>query len=305
MKKMISVICALSLICIFTMNFAFAADEEGRITTEQDSALEEMNSYKEVPVLTAENNVNAPIEKYRSEEESQANVQIAKNGVLALNLDDIGLSYIEDACLAELEEISQDEDCVLNEYTVLVPKGEAKAAPSLYATYQGRDYYTTVTSKSNITLQKNKSFGSSSNLKKWSKNAISLALCFSKVTKANIAWSLVSAVLPSKYTVHTSDWTDAYITLNPTNRAIFVKNSTGYVNVVNREYGPVRPYLVYHYNNATSSSPTKTVYSKYTTYPDATGSSKTALLYNAKAVYDSGANALSFTMRNIVDLLWE
>ena len=40
--------------------------------------------------------------------------------------------------------------------------------------------------------------------------------------------------------------------------------------------------------------PTKTIYHNYTTYPDITSSNRDAILYVAKNIYDSGANAVSY-----------
>lgn len=97
---------------------------------------------------------------------------------------------------------------------------------------------------------------------------------------------------------------ESYINLNPTNRAIYAKKGTDYVNLVNQEYGPTRPYFVYHYNDATATTPTKTIYSSYVTYPDVTSSNNSSLLYVAGKIYDSGANAVSYRLKNLVDLKW-
>lgn len=300
MKKFLAIILVVGIVSTYTV--AFASDIQSIKISESISNSDDINNYEQVPVLTISSNTYSTL---RFKEVAQMNVKKAREAVLELDLSSQGLTYIEEACLTELDALALDPDCLLNEYTVLIPKARS-STPSYFATYYGRDYYTLLTSMSNITLMKNSSFGTYNNIKRWSQNAISLGLCFSNVLEVTIPWALITASLPSKYTVYTTDWMDAYINLNPTNRAVYVKDSTKYVNVVNREFGQVRPYFVYHYNDATSPSPTKTIYSNYTTYPDASsGTTRDSLLYVARATYDSGANPVSFNLRTIVDLLWK
>ncbi len=300
MKKsiMVLVLC-MSLLC---NSIGVMASENANFDISQrDSVDVGLECYEKIPVLTTDETAKSA---YGLEKAEKTNVEKAREALLELKLGEQGLSYIEEACLAELDELENDPNCTLNEYTVLIPKTRA-TTPSYYATYSGRDYYSSLTSMSNITLEKNNSFGAYNNLKEWSKNAISLGLCFSNVLQVTIPWTLITATYPSGYTLHTSDWMESYINLNPTNRAIYAKSGTNYINLVNREYGPTRPYLVYHYNDATSPVPTKTIYHNYTTYPDITSSNRDTILYVAKNIYDSGANAVSYKLKNIVDLKWK
>ena len=64
-------------------------------------------------------------------------VDEALSYVKSLNLSDIGYSYIEEACLNELQGYKED-DVILESYTVLVPKVRTK---HLYGTYLGSNYY--------------------------------------------------------------------------------------------------------------------------------------------------------------------
>lgn len=235
---------------------------------------------------------------------SQDNFQLAREAVLNLNLEEQGFSYIESACLAELDELALDSNCILNEYTVLVPKNRA-ATPSFYTTYRGVDFYTSVTSKSNVTIERLR-FGTYEKLAKWASAGVSLALAFSGADVASYGWSLITADLPiSNYTVHTSDWTDCYININPTNRALYVKDGSTYKNVANREYGLTRPYNVYHYNNAAVPSGAVTTNFPSKTYPDVTTSTRDDLLYTAYQVHVSGAVAVNFLLKNVVSFRWK
>lgn len=303
MKKFLAVILAVGIISHYTV--AFATDAQSIKISESISNSKGINDYEQIPIFITSSDTYSMYNTLSFEKIAKMNVEKARKAVLELNLSSQGLSYIEEACLAELDELALDSKCMLNEYIVLIPKVRS-STPAFFATYYGRDYYTSVTSVSNITLTKNSSFGKYNNLKQWAQNIISLGLCFNDDLVVTIPWTLINSKLPSKYTVHTSDWMDSYINLNPTNRAIYVKEGSKYINVANREFGKVRPYFVYHYNDATAPSPTITVYSDYTTYPDATsGSERDSLLYVARAVYDSGANAVSFRLKNIVDLIWK
>ena len=53
-------------------------------------------------------------------------IDTAISYVKSLNLKDMGYSYIEEACLEELDSY-KDDDVVLESYTVLVPKARAKS----------------------------------------------------------------------------------------------------------------------------------------------------------------------------------
>lgn len=300
MKKKIAIL--VLCVCLFCSSTGVVASENTDYKPlSGETIVVGLECYQKIPVLTKDDTM---VSEYDLERSEKSNVEMAREAVLELNLAERGLSYIEEACLTELEEIEKDSNCTLNEYTVLVPKTRA-TNPSYYATYYGRDYYSSLTSMSNITLEKNNSFGAYNNLRDWSKNAISLGLCFSNVLQLTIPWTLITATYPSGYTLHTSDWMESYINLNPTNRAIYAKRGTSYVHLVNREYGPTRPYFVYHYNDATAIVPTRTIYASYKTYPDLTSSTRDSVLYVAKNIYDSGANAVSYKLQNIVNLKWE
>jgi hypothetical protein len=121
----------------------------------------------------------------------------------------------------------------------------------------------------------------------------------------SFGWALISSNLPTNYVVHQDDWIDCYGNINPINRAIYVKDGSDYKNVVNREYGFVRPYSVYHYNNANSPTGAAVTNFPEERYPDATGSMKDALLYNAYKVYTSEAAAVNFLLKNRVSFEWK
>ena len=71
--------------------------------------------------------------------------------VESLNLNDMGYSYIEEACLNELAGYKED-GVTLESYTVLVPKARAKR---FYGTYLNYDYYYDYTSVSDMRRETN------------------------------------------------------------------------------------------------------------------------------------------------------
>lgn len=272
-------------------------------TSSEVGALCELQNYEEVVVFSASNSHGLlSTEPQRNfEETAKNNVDRAIAGVLSLNLDAQGLSYIEDACLVELNEIALDSNCQLNEYAVLIPR--SSATPSFYTTYQNTNFYTAVTSRSNLTIRKN-NFGTYDKLSKWASNVISLTLSIAGTKYTSLAWSAVSASLPSNYEIHTTDWTDYYININPMNRALYVKEGTTYKNVANREYGTVRAYNVYHFNDANSSTGAKETNFPPVSYPDVTSSTNGSLLYTAYEVYRTGALAVNYLLKNQVSVQW-
>ena len=126
MKKILSIL--LILIILFS-SFSVAAteiDENFNIdnyytyTIELSQLSKTIKSDKEIP-----NSIDSAIEYVKS-----------------LSLSDKGYSYIEDACLAELEGYKND-DIELESYTVLIPKTRAK---TYFGTYMNYDFYYEYTS---------------------------------------------------------------------------------------------------------------------------------------------------------------
>lgn len=297
MKKtrLISMLCAIAM--SLTLVLPVSAYEN---TTECDVLID----YDQITVFTAytQDTIYQGVPK-NSIANRSSNIKQARKAVLALNLSEQGYSYIESACLAELDELALDTSCILNEYTVLIPKTRA-TTPSYYATYNGVDFYTSITSKSNITIEKLK-FGTYEKLAKWASLGINLTLSYSGAAVASYAWSLITSDLPiANYKVHTKDWVDCYININPTNRAIYTKDGTAYKNVANREYGLVRPYSVYHYNDATTATGTSETTFPSRTYPDVTTATRDDLLYVAYQIHSNNALPVNLLLKNIVGFRW-
>ena len=104
-------------------------------------------------------------------------IDTAISYVKSLNLKDMGYSYIEEACLEELDSY-KDDDVVLESYTVLVPKARAK---SYYGTYLNSDYYYEYTSVSDMRRETNGAEKGASNESKWNNwilGAMDLGMCF-------------------------------------------------------------------------------------------------------------------------------
>lgn len=289
-KRFLASLLALSMVLGLGTS-VFASD--GRQRTEDD-----LSNYDEVVVF---NKDDATICTYASSTDTyRTDIESAKAGVLALNLGELGLDALEDACLNELDAMAELEGVTLHEYTVLVPKNRA-VSYTYYGTYNGVEFYTSLSSKKNITIEKN-NFAPGQKLLQWSTNAINLVMAFANRT-VSLAWSAISANLPSNYTVHTSDWTDYYINMEPITRSIYAKSGSLYVNVYCREYGMFRPYFVYHYNS-TSGTPTSTTAFAQQMYPDLDSTTSAAAL---SAAYQQYVNDgfLNITMENTISFSWQ
>lgn len=294
-RKIISTTLVAVLLCSMCMITASATPISQDVSAD-------LSCYDEVVVFSEKNSRGSVSYDPTIGFESAAknNVEQAIAGVKSLKLSEQGLSYLEESCLAELNEIALDPSCKLNEYSVLIPRS---TTPSFYTTYRSTDFYTAVTSKSNITLQKN-NIGTYEKLVKWASNLVNLTLSISGTMYTSLAWSALTASLPSNYQVHSSDWTDCYININPMNRALYVKEGTTYKNVANREYGTVRAYNVYHYNDATSATGAVTTNFPSVYYPDVTSSNNGNLLYTAYEVHRTGALAVNYLLKNQVAVNW-
>lgn len=302
LKRFIAIISTVALLSSAVVN-VFAEDNKSK---SMDKSIEDtkdtLSEYEHVTVFSETMLYNEIANDEDYKELAKTNIEQARMGVLALNLDERGLSYIEDACLAELDTFLSDSECMLHEYTVLIPTARA-STPQFYTTYKNTDFYTSLTSKSSFTVKK-LNFGKYDTLVAWSQNAISLGLCFSTQLVYTLPWTLVNASLPSGYEIYTSDWTDAYITYKPTNRALYVKEGTTYKNVSNREYGDAHPYTVYHYNDVYSPTATLETSFPIRTYPDVTDSTNLSFLYVGWKIYESGANPVTYKLNNVVTLEW-
>ena len=174
-------------------------------------------------------------------------IQQAKNGVLALGLEEMGLGYIGEACLSELDSYAESGNIILREYTVLIPKARA-ATPSYYGTYKDVDIYASIVSRSWYI----RDYGSDSQaqLRKWMDSTVNLvSLIGSSVL--TISWSMLSALsdnpFPVGYEVLYGDIMTKHVSYNPSNRAFYVKDGNSYRNVCNREFGNAR--CVTHYTS--------------------------------------------------------
>lgn len=130
MKKLMSVLLAVAM-CLSLSAPASAAEEtiDGYEAIVVFSAFVQENGIQTVKVLSNEDRI-----------------QQAKESVLALGLSDMGLGYIEEACLSELTAYAEDDSIILEEYKVLIPKTRA-TDPVFLKRYRGYDFYCATTSE--------------------------------------------------------------------------------------------------------------------------------------------------------------
>lgn len=119
--------------------------------------------------------------------------------VKSLNLNDIGYSYLEEACLNELEGY-KDDDVALESYTVLVPKARAK---TYYGTYNNTKFYYDYTSVAGLrreTVGTKKNVSNASTWSKWIKGGLDLSVSFlSNAYKWTVPYSIISALSGLSY----------------------------------------------------------------------------------------------------------
>lgn len=148
--------------------------------------------------------------------------------VKSLNLNDMGYSYIEEACLEELDSY-KDDDVVLESYTVLVPKARAK---SYYGKYLNSNYYYEYTSVANMRRETKGEKKDASNASKWNNwilGAMDLGMNFF-TAEWSIPYSIIRAVTGVSGTaaVHYGSY-NQYVEqfTNTVTRTIFKEKSSG------------------------------------------------------------------------------
>lgn len=150
MRKLVNIL--LAGVLILTMSSITVLASDTPTSKEQDVGLSAYEQYKI--------EFNQEPNKTRAE---SSNIDNAIQYVKSLNLSENGFSYIEDACLAELEQYRID-GIELEDYTVLVPKTRAK---SYFGTYSGNEFYYDTTSVANMRRETNGVAKSKSNASKW------------------------------------------------------------------------------------------------------------------------------------------
>lgn len=117
------------------------------------------------------------------------NIDTAIEYVESLNLSNMGYSYLEEACVNELEGY-RDDDIVLQRYTVLVPNTREK---HYFGTYLNYDYYYEYTSVSDMRRETDGEEKNSSNASEWNSwilGIMDLAMCWSSQE-----WSVPYAII--------------------------------------------------------------------------------------------------------------
>ncbi|MDY3690809.1 MAG: hypothetical protein SO072_02430 [Dysosmobacter sp.] len=226
-------------------------------------------------------------------------VETAKEYVLGLKLEEKNFGYIAEACLSQLDDLASaasEAEYILNEYTVLVPKTQA-ATPTYYGTESGVDFYSSLTSKATYSVKKLSITGN--NLSKWTKASVDLVMTFLNVPELTIPWSLVNSVVSPDYEVYTDDIVEAWASLSPTIRTLYVKEGTTFKAIKNTAFGLVHPYFVYHYCDIDNPSTTK--YLGKRTLPESSKSSQLAVAIYA---YRHGGTLLNDKLENHIGYEW-
>ena len=180
MKRVISAILLLAM--TFSLNISVSAATSN---SDNDFCIDDYEQYKieftddQVNILADTDTKNNSIDE-------------AIEYVKSLNLDSLGYSYIEEACLNELAAYKENE-VELDSYTVLVPKARAK---KYFGTYSNKDFYYDYTSVANMRRNtKGVEKGPSNEVQwdHWILGAMDLAMCFAKA-KWSVPYSLIRTI---------------------------------------------------------------------------------------------------------------
>ena len=194
--------------------------------------------------------IEFPSNSYESFSETHplvtSNIKAAEEYVYSLELSKQGYKCIENACLAQLSFL-EDQNCLLTSYTVLTPKS---GTPRLYGTYNSKKFYYEWYSSYSTRFEKNV-IPYSSKLQKWASGALDLVLCFANA-EITVPFTLIKNVsdYPSDYIVKSPDSADYNADIDATCRALYVDKSNSstpdYKLLAEDESGSVVPYIDFH-----------------------------------------------------------
>ena len=290
-KRLVSILLTLSMVVgLGTPSLAMDND-----ATMQE--FDDINAYNEVTVFTETMGRALSMTL-------QERVEEAKAGIMALDLENQGLSYIQEACLTELDSIAQMDGAILHEYSVLLPTARA-ATPTYYGTDHGTDFYSSLTSKKTISKKKNE-ITNFETLKFIGSTGGSILLCFEAAPVIGLLWTVLTASWPKGYETHDGDHVENWILVAPINRAIYAKETLGYKLVYNREYGELQPFSVYYYNAILPSGEQHAKDVEYGTYyvSDLSGTKKTDVLRLCYDCYINMNPVISFTLWDSSTFRW-
>lgn len=190
---------------------------------------------------------------------NQEAANTAKEYVQSLNLQDVGLEFIEKSCLKELDRLSECDDFTLTSYTVLVPEGalssRTRSVPfkdlTYYGTYAGRDFYFYYYSETRGTINYKKT---TPRAKQWFQNVVDLVLCFADA-KTTVPLTLVKQAMgnPYGYVPKDAAYCEYGFNVNIRTRGIYTNYTTllptphtTYEEVCSGQIGHLYPGVVYY-----------------------------------------------------------
>lgn len=187
MKKVTSILLTFLLLVSMLIPVAFASYNE--------NAPRSVDDYTQY-TITFDTQNTGEITSYDSfdRNNTEDTITLAMEFVDSLDLNSMGYSYIEDACLAELSSYKNAGNIQLEKYTVLVPTSSSK---NYYGTVASHDFYYDLTSQADLRVDKKGPSKSPSNSSwsSWVEGAINLAVCFVDNKWYTIPFSLVTSAL--------------------------------------------------------------------------------------------------------------
>lgn len=187
MKKVTSILLTFLLLVSMLVPIAFASYDE--------NAPRSVDDYIQY-TITFDTQNTGEIASYDSFDgnNTEDTITLAMEFVDSLDLNSMGYSYIEDACLAELSSYKNAGNIQLEKYTVLVPASSSK---NYYGTVGIHDFYYDLTSQADLRVDKEGPSKSASNSKwnSWAEGAINLLVCFVDNMWYTVPFTFITSVL--------------------------------------------------------------------------------------------------------------
>lgn len=236
LKKAISLILAISCLMSMTVFSAHATDEYSQ--TGIDKTL--YNQFT-VDFSTTTYNSKNPDDTAQH----KANVNSAIAFVKSLGLAEQGYKYIEDSCLDQLQDFLDEDNFVLESYTVLTPK-VAAVAPTYYGTYNGFTFYSAYYSTYKSQVIEDTSKIGKNNVSGFLTGVFKFFVDFAGSTLLSISYDNVRQENGGNFTVSENDEVMHRYSLNCNCRGIYLQSgSNGYTRYYSSDDGTVKSEIFY------------------------------------------------------------
>lgn len=260
MKNFLKRIIALSVCCILFANMVCGS--AGAVAPEyglENEKISEDEYFRYTVDFSEENKENSNM--VCSTDSNEMKIARAIEFVESLELDERGFEYIEQSCLAQLNDFANQKDISLESYTVLVPK-TTNTTPQYFGTYKGFTFYSAYYSEYVATVHGPTSYpDNKQTMIDFVAGVLDYILLLAD-QQISVSFTLLSTVMndPKNYEVTTSAHFKSIFSIEANCRGIYTKTgaNNSYVMYYSSEDGYMFPQVIF-FPNAKGERPSVTL----------------------------------------------